>query len=63
MNNDGRGFADPGIQPHFAQKGIDRRQFLAAKNSGLHAEYIGQPVVGADRKGSRSTPRWVSTYE
>jgi uncharacterized protein len=27
----------------------DRRQFIAAKNSGLHAEYIGQPVVGADR--------------
>jgi uncharacterized protein len=27
----------------------DRRQFAAAKNSGLHAEYIGQPVVGADR--------------
>jgi predicted nucleic acid-binding protein len=26
----------------------DRRQFVAAKNSGLHAEYIGQPVVGAD---------------
>ena len=26
----------------------DRRQFMAAKNSGLHAEYIGQPVVGAD---------------
>jgi len=27
----------------------DRRQFMAAKNSGLHAEYIGQPAVGADR--------------
>ncbi len=27
----------------------DRRQFMAAKNSGLHAEFIGQPVVGADR--------------
>ncbi len=27
----------------------DRRQFMAAKNSGLHAEYIGQPVVKADR--------------
>jgi predicted nucleic acid-binding protein len=26
----------------------DRRQFVAAKNSGLHTEYIGQPVVGAD---------------
>lgn len=23
----------------------DRRQFVAAKNSGLHAEYIGQPAV------------------
>jgi hypothetical protein len=23
----------------------DRRQFVAAKNSGLHAEYIGQPTV------------------
>ncbi len=27
----------------------DRRQFLAAKNSGLNVEYIGQPVAGADR--------------
>jgi predicted nucleic acid-binding protein len=27
----------------------DRRQFMAAKNSGLHVEYIGQPIVGADR--------------
>ena len=27
----------------------DRRQFMAAKNSGLHAEYIGQPDVGANR--------------
>lgn len=27
----------------------DRRQFMAAKNSGLHVKYIGQPVVGADR--------------
>ena len=27
----------------------DRRQFMAAKNSGLHAEYIGQPSVGANR--------------
>ena len=27
----------------------DRRQFIAAKHSGLHAEYIGQPAVGADR--------------
>jgi uncharacterized protein len=27
----------------------DRRQFIAAKNSGLHAEYVGQPAVGADR--------------
>ena len=27
----------------------DRRQFMAAKNSGLQVEYIGQPVVGADR--------------
>jgi len=27
----------------------DRRQFIAAKNSGLHVKYIGQPVVGADR--------------
>lgn len=27
----------------------DRRQFMAAKNSGLHAEYIGQPFVKADR--------------
>ncbi|MCX5816846.1 MAG: type II toxin-antitoxin system VapC family toxin [Proteobacteria bacterium] len=27
----------------------DIRQFMAAKNSGLHVEYIGQPVVGADR--------------
>jgi len=27
----------------------DRRQFMAAKNAGLHVEYIGQPIVGADR--------------
>jgi predicted nucleic acid-binding protein len=27
----------------------DRRQFMAAKNSGLHTEYLGQPTVGADR--------------
>jgi hypothetical protein len=27
----------------------DRRQFVAAKNSGMNVEYIGQPVVGADR--------------
>lgn len=27
----------------------DRRQFLAAKRAGLHTEYIGKPVVGADR--------------
>jgi uncharacterized protein len=27
----------------------DRRQFMAAKNSGLHAEHIGQPAVGAAR--------------
>ncbi|MEW6615518.1 MAG: type II toxin-antitoxin system VapC family toxin [Thermodesulfobacteriota bacterium] len=27
----------------------DKRQFMAAKNSGLHAEYIGQPAIGADR--------------
>jgi predicted nucleic acid-binding protein len=27
----------------------DRRQFMAAKNSGLHTEYLGQPAVGADR--------------
>jgi uncharacterized protein len=27
----------------------DSRQFMAAKNSGLHAEYIGQPVAGTDR--------------
>ena len=27
----------------------DRRQFMAAKNSGLNVEYIGQPDVGADR--------------
>jgi uncharacterized protein len=26
----------------------DRRQFMAAKNSGLHVEYIGQRIVGAD---------------
>ena len=27
----------------------DRRQFMAAKNSGLHVEYIGEPAIGADR--------------
>jgi uncharacterized protein len=27
----------------------DRRQYLAARNSGLHVEYIGPPSVGADR--------------
>lgn len=27
----------------------DRKQFMAATSSGLHAEYIGQPAVGADR--------------
>ena len=27
----------------------DRRQFTAARNSGLHAKCIGQPAVGADR--------------
>ncbi|MFA5179944.1 MAG: type II toxin-antitoxin system VapC family toxin [Syntrophales bacterium] len=27
----------------------DRRQFMAAKNLGLHAEYVGQPAVGANR--------------
>jgi predicted nucleic acid-binding protein len=27
----------------------DRRQFIAAKLSGLHAKYIGQPGVGANR--------------
>jgi predicted nucleic acid-binding protein len=27
----------------------NRRQCVAAKNSGLHAEYIGQPGFGADR--------------
>ena len=26
----------------------DRRQFMTAKNSGLNAEYIGKPAVGAD---------------
>lgn len=26
----------------------DRRQFMAAMNAGLHVEYIGQPIVGAD---------------
>ncbi len=27
----------------------DKKQFVAARNSGLNAEYIGQPLVGADR--------------
>ena len=27
----------------------DRKQFIAAKNSGLRVEYIGQQIVGADR--------------
>lgn len=27
----------------------DRKQFAAARNSGLRVEYIGQPVAGADR--------------
>lgn len=27
----------------------DKKQFTAARNSGLRVEYIGQPVVGADR--------------
>jgi predicted nucleic acid-binding protein len=27
----------------------DRRQFTAARNSGLRVEYIGQPAAGADR--------------
>ncbi len=27
----------------------DRRQFIAAKKSGLFVEYIGQPIVGSDR--------------
>ena len=27
----------------------DRKQFMAATSSGLHAEYIGQPAIGADR--------------
>ena len=27
----------------------DRKQFTAARNSGLRVEYIGQPAVGADR--------------
>jgi hypothetical protein len=27
----------------------DRKQFMAAKKSGLNVEYIGQPVVGANR--------------
>lgn len=27
----------------------DRRQYRAAKNSGLHVEYIGRPAGGADR--------------
>jgi predicted nucleic acid-binding protein len=30
----------------------DRRQFMAAKNAGLHVEYIGQQVVGTDRSCS-----------
>lgn len=27
----------------------DRKQFMAAKNSGLNVEYIGQPGAGAGR--------------
>ncbi|MCG2738777.1 MAG: type II toxin-antitoxin system VapC family toxin [Syntrophaceae bacterium] len=27
----------------------DRKQFMAATSSGLHAEYIGQPAIGAER--------------
>ncbi|MBM4314284.1 MAG: type II toxin-antitoxin system VapC family toxin [Deltaproteobacteria bacterium] len=27
----------------------DKKQFIAARNSGLQVEYIGQPAIGADR--------------
>lgn len=29
----------------------DRRQLIAAKNAGLHTEYLGQPVNSADPRG------------